>query len=56
MFGTIAVGTVLLAIVSLIIFSMVKSRRSGKHVSSCGGNCSACGCCCACAKKNKSAR
>ena len=44
MFGTFIVGFVLLAIVSSIIYSMIKSKRAGK--SSCGFKCSSCHCNC----------
>ena len=48
MLGTIIVSILLAAVVGGIIFSMVKTKRAGKHVLSCGGNCSACGCCGSC--------
>lgn len=41
--GSILVGAALLAVVALIIANAVRGRRAGK--SSCGCNCSACGCC-----------
>ena len=40
--GTFIVSIILLAIVALIICSLIKSKRSGRHPS-CGGNCGACG-------------
>ena len=40
--GTILVSLILISAVALIIRSMIKAKRSGKHPS-CGGNCSACG-------------
>ncbi|MDE6728937.1 MAG: FeoB-associated Cys-rich membrane protein [Oscillospiraceae bacterium] len=41
--GTIAVGLIVLAIVSLIIVNIVKNRRAGKHL--CGGDCAHCRSC-----------
>lgn len=49
MIGTVVVSLVLVAVVFLIVRSMIKTKRSGKHVLSCGGNCSACGMCSSCA-------
>lgn len=40
--GTLIVSLVLIAIVAAVIFSMIKSKRAGRHPS-CGGNCAACG-------------
>jgi hypothetical protein len=40
--GTLIVSIILLAIVTLVISSLIKSKRSGRHPS-CGGNCGACG-------------
>ncbi len=48
MLGTIIVSIILVAIVALIIASIIKSKRAGKNVLSCGGNCSACGMCSSC--------
>ncbi|MCR4712847.1 MAG: FeoB-associated Cys-rich membrane protein [Treponemataceae bacterium] len=48
MIGTVVVSLVLVAVVFLIVRSMIKTKRSGKHVLSCGGNCSACGMCGSC--------
>ena len=42
MFGTIIISLVLFAIVALVIASMIKDKRSGRHPS-CGGNCGSCG-------------
>ena len=42
--GSIAVGAVLLAIITLIIVKFVKDKRAGK--SSCGCDCGSCGCGC----------
>jgi uncharacterized protein (UPF0333 family) len=39
-FGTVLVLVILLAVVGLIVYSMIKDKKSGK--SSCGCNC---GCC-----------
>lgn len=41
--GTVVVGAGLLVVVGLIIRSMVKDKKSGKH--SCGGDCGNCGGC-----------
>ena len=40
--GTIIVSIILISIITLVIVSMIKSKRSGRHPS-CGGNCGACG-------------
>ena len=40
--GTLIVSIILLAIVALVVRSLIKEKRSGRHPS-CGGNCSACG-------------
>ncbi|WP_022933026.1 FeoB-associated Cys-rich membrane protein [Treponema bryantii] len=40
--GTLIVSIILLAIVVLVIHSLIKSKRSGRHPS-CGGNCGTCG-------------
>ena len=48
MLGTILISVILLAVVALIIRSMINTKRSGKNVLSCGGNCSACGMCGSC--------
>ncbi len=40
--GTLIVSLILIAIVAAVIFSMIKSKRAGRHPS-CGGNCAACG-------------
>ena len=41
--GTLAVLAVLVIIVGLIIYKMIKDKRSGKSSCSCGGSCSGCG-------------
>ena len=41
--GTLIVSIILLAVVSLIIVSMIKAKKKGRHPS-CGGSCSCCGC------------
>jgi len=41
--GTLAVLTVLVIIVGLIIYKMIKDKKSGKSSCSCGGSCSGCG-------------
>lgn len=41
--ATIVVGIVFFAIVGLVIWSMVRDKKSGK--SSCGGNCGGCSGC-----------
>lgn len=41
--GTVVVGGILVVIVVLVIRSMLRDRKSGKH--SCGGDCGRCGGC-----------
>ncbi len=41
--GTVIVAVIVAAAVGLIIFKMIKDRRSGKGGCSCGGDCGACG-------------
>ena len=41
--GTLAVSAVLVIIVGLIIYKMIKDKKSGKTSCSCGGSCSGCG-------------
>ena len=48
MLGTIIISVILLALVALIVRYLIKSKRSGKNILSCGGNCSACGMCSSC--------
>ena len=45
--GTLIVSIILLSIVALIIHSLVKAKRAGRHPS-CGGNCGSCGGACHC--------
>lgn len=40
--GTLIVSIILLAIVTLVINSIIKAKRAGRHPS-CGGNCGSCG-------------
>ncbi len=40
--GTIIISVVLIFIVALVIASIIKDKRSGRHPS-CGGNCGSCG-------------
>ena len=40
--GTVIISLILILIVSLIIVSIIKSKRAGRHPS-CGGNCGSCG-------------
>ena len=40
--GTLIVSIILISIVTVIIVSLVKEKRSGRHPS-CGGNCGSCG-------------
>ena len=40
--GTIIISLVLIVIVAIVIASIVKDKRSGRHPS-CGGNCGSCG-------------
>lgn len=41
--GTFAVLAVLIIIVGLIVYKMIKDKKSGKSSCSCGGRCSGCG-------------
>ena len=40
--GTVIVGLVLVAIISLIIRSMIRDKKNGKPLQ-CGGDCKSCG-------------
>lgn len=40
--GTLIVSIILLAFVALVVRSLIKTKRSGRHPS-CGGNCGSCG-------------
>ena len=40
--GTLIVSIILLALVTLVINSIIKAKRAGRHPS-CGGNCGSCG-------------
>lgn len=51
--GTFAVAVILIAVVALIIYVMVKDKKSGK--SSCGGSCGCCPNSAACHGANRSA-
>lgn len=52
--GTFAVSAVLVIIVGLIIYTMIKDKKSGKSSCSCGGSCSGCGMAGSCHKSGKS--
>ena len=41
--GTFAVLALLIIIVGLIVYKMIKDKKSGKSSCSCGGSCSGCG-------------
>ena len=41
--GSLMVGTIILAVVVLIVIKLVRDRKSGKFT--CGGNCGSCGAC-----------
>jgi len=43
--GTILILLILVAIITLIIFSMIRDKKQGKSVI-CGVNCKSCGGCC----------
>ena len=51
--GTFAVSAVLIIIVCLIIYKMIKDKKSGKSTCSCGGSCSGCGMAGSCHKTSK---
>ena len=53
--GTLAVSAVLVIIAGLIIYKMIKDKKSGKSSCSCGGSCSGCGMAGTC-HKSQSAR
>lgn len=42
MAGTIIVSIILICITAVIIFSMIKRKKKGKKILTCGGNCEAC--------------
>ncbi len=46
--ATIVVSLIVLAIVSLVVWKMVRDKKHGKGGCSCGGSCSTCGACGAC--------
>lgn len=46
--ATIVVSLIVLAIVSLVVWKMVRDKKRGKGGCSCGGGCSTCGACGAC--------
>lgn len=48
--GSIVVFLILAAIVTAVIYKMIKDRKNG--ISSCGGNCAKCGMCGSCGKKD----
>ena len=48
--GSIVVFLILVAIVTAVIYKMIKDRKNG--ISSCGGNCAKCGMCGSCGKKD----
>lgn len=49
--GNIVVSLILIAIVTAVIFKLIKDKKNG--VSSCGGNCKSCGMCASCNRKDK---
>ena len=49
--GTIVVSIVLIAIVTAVIFKLIKDKKNG--ISSCGGNCAHCGMCASCRRPEK---
>ena len=46
--ATIVVSLIVLAIVSLVVWKMVRDKKRGKGGCSCGGSCSTCGACGTC--------
>ena len=50
-FGNIIVSLILIAVVTAVIFKLVKDKKNG--VSSCGGNCAHCGMYGSCGRKDK---
>ena len=49
--GNIVVSLILIAIVTAVIFKLVKDKKNG--ISSCGGNCAHCGMCASCQRPDK---
>ena len=49
--GTIIITLVLIGIVTLVIASLIKEKRNGRHPS-CGGHCGSCGHNCSALYKN----
>ena len=49
--GTIVITIILLAVVTVIIYSMIKAKKKGK--SHCGGNCAHCSMCASCHSEEK---
>lgn len=43
--ASIAVVLVLAVVVALIVWKMVRDKKSGRSSCSCGGNCASCGAC-----------
>lgn len=41
--GSFAVGTVVLAVIVLIVMKLVRDKKAGRYT--CGGNCGSCGAC-----------
>ena len=52
--GTVLVSLILILIVTGIVASMIKTKRSGRHCS-CGGSCGTCGHSC-CSTRNAATR
>lgn len=49
MWGSIAVGAALIAVVALIVRYLIRSRKRGESPCGCGGACTSCGMHCHCA-------
>ena len=45
---TVVVAAVIAIMIVLAVVNLVRRRRRGEHICSCGGNCEACGLCKSC--------
>ena len=42
---TSIIGGIIALLFAAVVIGMIKKRRRGEHICSCGGNCDACGLC-----------